>query len=184
MTFLHNLLGEVHIPERVLSLVPRQSENIVKESDFTGSLHIIFVLKTVNFLLKHLACGLWHGDDFIKFLLILALVTLFVVFEYALVGVLQQTCLRSFLKFLRSLLNVVELLVYDLMHFFIQVNHFTTTMQGVPRLNKRVDHGAHTLVFLAEDGLEDGEVKVSHLENDLIEYFEIFRALWVLVDVK
>jgi len=57
-------------------------------------------------------------------------------------------------------------------------------MQRVSRLYEGVDHGTHTLVVLAEDGLEDCEVEMSHLENDLIKYVQVLGSLRVLVNIK
>ena len=57
-------------------------------------------------------------------------------------------------------------------------------MQRVPRLDEAVNHGPHTLIVLAEDGLEDGEVEVRHLEDNLVEDFDVFSSLRILIDVE
>ena len=57
-------------------------------------------------------------------------------------------------------------------------------MERVSGLNKGVDHRPHPLVVLREDRLEDGEIKVGHLEDNLIEYVKVGGALGVLVDIK
>lgn len=74
-------------------MVPGQSEDIVEESHFTGRLHIILVIKAIDFLLEHFAGRLRHVDDSVKFLLELGLVALLAIFEHPLVGVLKKTCL-------------------------------------------------------------------------------------------
>lgn len=70
------------------------------------------------------------------------------------------------------------------MHFIVKVDHFTAAVKWVSRLNERVDHGTHTIIVFAEDRLEYGEVKVSHLEHNLVKYIQIGGSFWVLVDVK
>ena len=57
-------------------------------------------------------------------------------------------------------------------------------MQRVSRLNERVDHRPHPVVVLREDRLEDSEIKVGHLEYNLIKYVKVGGALRVFVDIK
>lgn len=134
--------------------------------------------------MEHLARGLGHVGHGVKLLLELRLFALFVVFKHSLVGVLKQTRLGSFLEFLGGFLNIVKLLVYNAMHLLIQINQLSAPVQGVSGLDEGVDHGAHTLVVLAEDGLEDGEVEVGHLEDDLVENVQVSRSFGVLVDIE
>ena len=53
---LKHVLREVYVPERILSLVPWQPENIVEECDFARSLHVVFVLQAIDLFLDHLSC--------------------------------------------------------------------------------------------------------------------------------
>ena len=184
MAFLHHLLRKTHIPEWVTLFVPRQSEYIVQESNFASSLHVILVLEAVNFFLENFAGGLWHSDNLVKFFLVFGLVTLLVVFQNALVSMFQKTCLGSLFEFFCSLLDVIKFFVDNLMHLVIKINHSTAAMQWVSRLNKGVYHGAHSFVVLTEDRLEDGEVEMSHLENNLIEDVKVGSPFGVLVYIK
>mmetsp|Transcript_47868 Transcript_47868/g.63307 ORF Transcript_47868/g.63307 Transcript_47868/m.63307 type:complete len:254 (-) Transcript_47868:782-1543(-) len=174
----------MHIPVGVLALVPRQAEHIVQEGHFPRSLHVVFIIETVNFFLEDLTGGLWHVDHGVQLLLELGLLALFVVLEYALVCMLEQGRLGAFLELLGCLLNVVKLLVDDFMHLFVQIDELAAANEGVSRLDERVDHRPHPLVVLAEDRLENGEVEVGHLEDDLIEDVRVARLLGVLVDVE
>ena len=53
---LKHVLREVDVPERILSLVPWQPENIVEECDFARSFHVVFVLQAIDLFLDHLSC--------------------------------------------------------------------------------------------------------------------------------
>ena len=86
---LEDLLGVMHIPERILSRVPGEPEYVIEEGDFSGSFHVVLVLKTVDLFLEDLASRLWHVDNEIEFLLVLGLVALLVVLQHALVGMLE-----------------------------------------------------------------------------------------------
>lgn len=97
---------------------------------------------------------------------------------------LQEVGLGSLFEFFSSLLYVVELLVDDIMHLFIEIDEFTASMERITSLNKRVDHWPHTFVILAKDSLEDSEVEVCHLEYDFIKDVQISGSLRILIDVK
>ena len=70
------------------------------------------------------------------------------------------------------------------MHLFVQIHKSSASMEWISGLNEAVDHGSHTIVVLAEDGLEHCKVEVSHLEDDLVENVQVGCSVWVLVDVK
>ena len=66
------------------------------------------------------------------------------------------------------------------MHFVVKVDHFTAAVKRVSRLNERVDHGTHTIIVFAEDRLEYGKVKVSHLKDNLVEDVKVCGVLRIL----
>ena len=79
----------MHIPERILSRIPGESEDVIEEGDLPGGLHVVLVLKTVDLFLEDLASRLWHVDNEIELLLVLGLVALLVVLQHALIGMLE-----------------------------------------------------------------------------------------------
>ena len=93
MTLLEDILGEMHVPEGLFALVPRQTEYVIEESDPSRRFHVSLAVQTIDFFLEDLAGRIWHVDDLVQLLLELSLLALFVVLKNSLVGVLEQASL-------------------------------------------------------------------------------------------
>lgn len=57
-------------------------------------------------------------------------------------------------------------------------------MDWVACLQERGEHGPHALIVFAEDCLEHCEVKLTHLEDYLVEDIQELSLGWVLLAVK
>jgi hypothetical protein len=80
--------------------------------------------------------------------------------------------------------DVIKFFVNDTVHFFIQVDQFAGAVELVLGLKERGNHGPHSFVVLAEEGLEYCKVKLAHLVNHFIENIRVLSLSWVLIDVK
>lgn len=70
------------------------------------------------------------------------------------------------------------------MHLFIQIDQLARSVQWVLCLEEGCYHRPHTLVVLAENGLEDGKVELSHFEGDFIEDVDVFSLGRILGHVE
>jgi len=169
VTSVQHLLGELHIPERIDLLIPRQAEHLSQILRFPCGLHLVFLTETVHLLLENFPDTLVHVDNRIKHLLILALLRFLVLLQYSLIGILQKCGFRPFFEFLRRLLDVEHLFLHHAVQLLIVFYQFSRAMKRILQLEELSNWWPHGFGVLGEDCLEDRKVKLSHLEDSFIK---------------
>ena len=95
-----------HVPKWFSLLIPRKSEYLVQELNFSSSLGVVLGIEAIDLILKNFPCCIRHVLDCIQFLLEFGLVRLLAVLQDSLIGVLKKISFGSFFEFVSHFLDI------------------------------------------------------------------------------